>query len=71
MPIISRIGSRFIKKNVSQSAPPVGYTLTQGIKAPVGSAGMTSFNTNATTGSTDDGFSTRALPFKVNFYGTS
>ena len=68
MPIISRIGTRFIK---SKTTPPVGYTLTQGIKAPVGSAGMTSFNTNATSGTTDDGFSTRALPFSVNFYGTS
>jgi len=71
MPIISRIGTRFIKNKVIQNTPPVGYTLTQGIKAPVGSAGMTSFNTNATTGSTDDGFSTRALPFSVNFFGTS
>jgi hypothetical protein len=71
MPVISRIGSRFIKNKVIHNDLPVGYTLTEGIKAPVGSAGMTVFNTNATSGSTDDGFSARALPFSVNFYGTS
>jgi hypothetical protein len=71
MPIISKISTRFLKYSGVQTTPPVGYTLTQGIKAPVGSAGMTSFTTNATSGTTDDGFSTRSLPFSVKFYGTS
>lgn len=72
MPIISRIGSRFLKSRVVQSGGlPVGYTLTQGTKAPVGSAGMTLFATNSPGGSTDDGFSTRNIPFTTKFYGLS
>ncbi len=70
MPIISSIGSRYLKNKCLPATTPVGYTLTQGTKAPVGTAGMTSFTTNGSGGSTDDGFSTRALPFNVNFYGT-